>query len=199
MPNKQRLILMRLSISLLLVCAWLISSPRALGQTPPLPSDGWRVCQDLGVGAVPGLAEERQRFVLCRIPPGWQVQVYCLDPGVTPPAVGTYCSLLGDNVFWCGDSVQQLSLYGILQYPPTATATQTPTATLTATATNIPPSATPIPSQTAPATRTSAPRATARTAPGGPGNLEPISLGVLLVFAGLTGTVVLARKYLRRS
>lgn len=131
-------------------------------QTPPLPSEGWRVCQDLGVGSVPGLVEDRQRFALCNPPTGWEVQAYCLNPGVTPPGIGALCSLIGESTFWCGDTIQQLELYAILQIPPT------PTETPTATATNTP-SATPTPTETATntptETATSIPTATASSTP----------------------------------
>jgi hypothetical protein len=202
MRMKYRILLLAFLFSSLSFSIWLNARGSVLGQTPPLPAEGWRVCQDLGVGVVPGLSEERQRFVLCNNPPGWEVQVYCLDPGSAPPDIGTNCSLLGDNIFWCGDSVQQLQLYGILQIPPTATASATATATLTATATSLPPSATPLPSQTQPAaTRTSAPRptATARVAPGGPGNLAQIYAGAIVALAVLMAGIVLFSRLTRRS
>lgn len=191
-------------------------------QTPPLPTEGWRVCQDLGVGSVPGLAEDRQRFAVCNPSTGWEVQAYCLNPGVTPPGIGTLCSLVGESTFWCGDTVQQLELYGILQIPPTptetstATATNTPSATPTptATATNTPTatassiptataSSTPLPTSTLVATRPPAiasPTSTPplpRVAPGGPGNLEAVSISILLAGALLAGLITIVRQYKR--
>lgn len=201
MPIKQRFFLTGIITGILLVTIWLNANANPHQQTPPLPTDGWRVCQDLGVGSVPGLGEDRQRFVLCNPPTGWQVQVYCLNPGVTPPGVGAYCSLVSGNTFWCGDTVQQLELYGILQIPPTPTATATATNTATPTATALPPTATLQPSQTPPPAATQAPTviatAVVRVAPGGPGNLGVISIGILFSSALLAGAVILARRQSR--
>lgn len=223
MPKKDRTLLIGLIFNLLFLSTWFDAKASAARQTPPLPTEGWRVCEDLGVGTVPGLGEERQRFLVCNNPAGWEVQAYCLDPGQTPPSVGAYCSLVGENTLWCGDAVQQIEIYAILQIPPTPsatpTATQTSTATMTPTATPsptstmtstatpipsasaVPPSATPLPSQTAPAaTQAPAPRPTAtqRIAPGGPGNLGRIGLGALLTGTMLIGMVLLVRKGSRR-
>lgn len=191
MSKTQRHLLTGLITFILTFSIWFIARADALQQAPPLPTDGWRVCQDLGVGSIPGLGEDRQRFVLCNNPTGWQVQVYCLNPGVTPPPVGAYCSLVSGSTFWCGNGVQQLEFYAILQLPPT------PTATATATATSIPPTLTPLPSQTQPAA-TRAPTAAAttvvRVAPGGPGNLGLFIAGSLLSAMLLAGIVLLIRR-----
>ena len=134
--------------------AELQSNPRAQGD---LPEFGWTVCADLGVGPVPGLGEYRQRFDLCN-GAGWRIQAYCLDPGVEAPATGTICSLTG-GVIWCGENVQKLKEYLIIETPlPTATET----VTLTATSTNTPtatPSQTPSATPTAMATKTLIPAA----------------------------------------
>lgn len=194
MPIKRRFFLTGIITGILLFTIWLNANANPHIQAPPLPTDGWRVCQDLGVGSVPGLGEDRQRFVLCNPPTGWQVQVYCLNPGVTPPGVGDYCSLVGGTTFWCGDAVQQLEFYGILQIPPTPTAT----ATATNTATTIPPTATVLPSQTLPPAATQAPTVVAtaviRVAPGGPGNLGIISISILFSSAVIAGAFILSRQ-----
>jgi len=136
--------------------AELRSNPRAPGD---LPEFGWTVCADFGVGLVPGLGEYRQRFDLCN-GAGWRIQAYCLDPGVEAHPIGMICSLTG-GVFWCGDNVQELKEYLIIETPvpvvitltPTPTATET--VTLTATSTNTPtPSQTPSATPTAIATET---------------------------------------------
>jgi hypothetical protein len=137
----------------LLIGALLIFSPlgqvlaRGLGQ---LPQHGWTICEDLGVGYEPGMPEERQMFRLCHSA-GWELIAYCLDPGVDPPGVGRYCSMINDDVFWCGDDVQELNRLYPLQTPtdppvdpdtptptPTWTSTPTHTPTSTATTTNTP-------------------------------------------------------------
>lgn len=202
MTKTQRHILTGLLTLVLTFSIAYIARAEALQQAPPLPTDGWRVCQDLGIGSVPGLGEDRQRFVLCNPPTGWQVQAYCLNPGVTPPSVGAYCSMVSDSTFWCGDGIQQLEFYGILQLPPTPTSTFTATATSTATTTSIPPTFTPGPSQTAPAaTRapTTAATPVVRVAPGGPGNREWIVAGAVLLSSLLAGVAwLIHRKILSR-
>ncbi|TLN01881.1 cell surface glycoprotein related protein, partial [bacterium] len=94
-----------------------------------------------------------------------------------------------------------LELYGILQIPPTPTATATATNTATPTATALPPTATLLPSQTPPPAATQVPTvgvtAAVRVAPGGPGNLGVISIGILFSSAILAGAVILARRQSR--
>ena len=61
---------------------------------PPLadkPVYNWLVCQDLGVGPVPGLSEPRQRLRLCHNK-GWEVLAYCLRPDLPVPELGTTCT-----------------------------------------------------------------------------------------------------------
>lgn len=201
MSKTHRYLLAGFVTFLLTISIGFIAKAEAPLQAPPLPTEGWRVCEDLGIGSVPGLGENRQRFVLCNNPTGWQVLVYCLDPGMTPPSVGAYCSLINDGTFWCGDGIQQLEFYEIYQLPPTptstATDTATSTATATATATSIPPTLTPLPSQTVPAA-TQAPTTVVtnvvRVAPGGPGNLGWLIAGLSLTTGVLAGFFVLIRR-----
>ncbi len=125
------------------------------------PVDNWIVCQNLGVGVVPGLPDERQRFRLCHDQAGWEVVAYCLQPDLPAPVVGTICSLIDEDTFFCGSGIQNLRVYGVVQTPsPTPTATTTPTTTPT-----------PTPSET--------PRTTPRPRPGGAGNF---SWGALAYF-----------------
>lgn len=186
MRNKYPWLAIGCITGLLFVLLWINVKASSLRQTT-LPSEGWRVCRDLGVGSIPDLGEDRQRFAICLNPPGWEVQAYCLNPGDTPPEEGAYCSLLGGNTFWCGDAVQQLRLYAILQIPPTPTSTPTATSTATATATFLP-TASPVPSQTPRPAATQARTPTQRVVPGGPGNRARITFEILLgglIFTGL--------------
>lgn len=173
-----------------------------------LPSEGWVVCADLGIGSPPGAPGNVQLMLLCA-GNDWEVRAFCLEPAEPAPPLGAGCSLVGGNTFWCGEQYQLLQLYQIQQTPaPTATPTHTPTTTNTPTPTNTPfptntpvPSATPVPSVTLPPSLTpQQPAATvqpsATTAPdtqptvfvrpsaGGPGNLLPVA-SVLAVAAGL--------------
>lgn len=124
--------------------------PARLFQVPPeLPRFNWRVCEDLGVGPVPGVPDARARFRLCHNQ-GWQLLAYCLQPSRPAPEVGTICSRTSDGTYWCGEGIQNLQEYAVLQTPvPTATPspTSTPTATPTSTGTSplpaAPPSVTP--------------------------------------------------------
>lgn len=195
MHIKDRLFITAIIVSLLFVSTRLSAKANAPRQTPPLPVEGWRVCEDFGVGSIPGLGEPRQRFGICNN--GWEVQAYCLNPGETPPTVGEYCSMLNDDVFWCGDGIQQLQLFAILQIPPTPTPTPTATNTPTPTPTTIPPTATAVPSQTPPAATqapTARPTNIVRVSPGGPGNLGEVAFSAFLSIAGLAGIAWLMRR-----
>lgn len=112
-----------------------------------LPTYGWEVCADYGVGPVPGLGENRQRFALCHAD-GWKLQAYCLDPGVDAPPAGRICQRIDADRYWCGDTVQRLAEYGVIETPG-PTDTPTPTASATSTST---PTATQTPTVTASAT-----------------------------------------------
>ena len=145
----------------------------------PMPINNWYVCADLGIGPVPGLPDPRQRFKVCH-DSGWEVYTYCIEPNIPAPTLGTICSLINDQTFFCGAGVQSLTEYRILQTP--AASTGTPSVTPSPTATNT---ATPTPTNTATLTPTNTPTLTptplnsatplaARTPrphPGGQGNL----------------------------
>lgn len=175
-----------------------------------LPSEGWRVCADLGIGQPPGAPGNVQLLLLCA-GDDWEVRAFCLEPAEPAPPLNTGCSLITGSTFWCGEAYQLLQLYQIQQTPaPTATFTNTPTATSTPTSTNTPlptatpvpsstslPSATPQPSSTPPAvTATSAPDTQStvfvRPSAGGPSNLLPVA-SILAVVVGL-GLLAVARR-----
>ncbi len=103
----------------------------ALAAVSAKPTDGWRVCETLGLGSIPGLGGERERFRLCQ-GDGWQVLAYCVEVGKTPPPLNTLCSYVSDTQVWCGEAYQYLQEYAILA---TAVPSLTPTHTATATAT----------------------------------------------------------------
>lgn len=112
-----------------------------------LPRYNWRVCEDLGVGPVPGVPDNRQRFRLCHNQ-GWELLTYCLQPSRPAPSTGTICSRTNDDTFWCGNGIQNLRTYRVLQTPaPTSTPTNTPiptsTPTPTSTGTSAPPAEAP--------------------------------------------------------
>lgn len=138
-----------------LLLAILAGSRMASGQTrdiqaqfeQPYPIHGWRVCADLGVGSPPGMPGMVQIMELCQ-GEGWRIRAYCLEPLEPPPPLDTFCSLVGERTFWCGDQYQLLREFIILDTPSppdTATATSTPTPTNTPTLTASP---TPLPSLT---------------------------------------------------
>lgn len=156
-----------LGVVLLLIIAavlflWFRSAsdrPRSLPEGLPLelnqkPVYDWYVCEDLGIGPVPGVSDPRQRFRVCHNE-GWEVLAYCLQPNWPAPDVGAACALIDENTFWCGFGLQNLREYSVLQTPtptptplvPTATPTSSPTATSTALAATETPS-TPLPSAT---------------------------------------------------
>ncbi len=162
-----------------------------------MPLYNWHVCEDLWLGDVPGVPDQRVRLRLCSNQ-GWEILAYCLQPHLEAPPIDTTCENTGDDTYWCGDEYQLLRAYDILVTPtPTATNTNTPTATNTntptATNTNMPTAtatatatSTPTPTNTPTATNTqegpppvSTATAPPRTGPGGKGNLEWISLAFL--------------------
>lgn len=111
----------------------------------PRPIYDWYVCEELGVGAIPGVPEPRLRFRVCHND-GWELLAYCLQPNWPAPEVGSACALIDDNTFWCGEGLQNLREYAILQTPiPTTTPTlaQTETPTPTASVTPVTPTQTP--------------------------------------------------------
>lgn len=122
------------------------------GLQPPLkPIYGWYICEDLGLGPVPGLTDIRYRVKLCH-PDGWVVRAYCLRPLLENPPKGAECVRTGPLTYWCGDGVQPVKEYVTKQVPPTPTPTATPTPTSTPT-----------------------PTPTARPNPGGPGFADLIN------------------------
>jgi hypothetical protein len=105
------------------------------GLQPALkPIYGWYICEDLGLGPVPGLTDIRYRVKLCH-PDGWVVRAYCLRPLLENPPKGAECVRTGPLTYWCGDGVQPVKEYVTKQVPPTPTPTATPTPTPTPTAT----------------------------------------------------------------
>jgi hypothetical protein len=132
-------------------------------QTTP-PQYNWYVCEDLGIGSVPGLPGLYQRLRLCHRR-GWQVLAYCIEPNIPPPPLNTTCSRITADTYWCGDLFQLLREYALEETPtPAPTDTQTPVPTQTSTSTPLP-SATASPSPTASPTETNTP--TPATPPGG--------------------------------
>ena len=195
--------------SLLLLAGTIMLTSTALAGPLPqdvsLPPEGWQVCLVGGIETIPGVPDPRQVFELCHAD-GWRLQAYCLDPGIPIPLVGANCSQVGGGVFWCGASVQTLSLYGILQTPsPTETPTATPTSTATATSTptaTITPTVmnTATPTQNATSTPTwvvltSTPTKD-RVRSGGMGSLGPFlaGLGLFLAAAGAVTWKLLRRR-----
>jgi hypothetical protein len=162
-----------------------------LGATTAVkPVNGWIVCQDLGIGPVPGLPGPRQRFVLCH-PSGWQVRVYCLDTTKPPPPLGRSCTRISSDTYRCGNINQPLKEYQILVTPthtPTPTATQTPTLTPTSTPTSTStPVFTPTPVVVTPG----------RVRPGGGGNgglvLRTVGAAVFSLLCAAISFLILTR------
>lgn len=173
-----------------------------------LPAQGWSVCLVGGLESIPGVGE-RQVFELCQ-GDGWRVRVYCLDPNQPAPAQGDRCSLLGGDTFWCGDGVQQLQYFAMLETPapvevsPTATFTATVTAiaTATVTATTTATASATAAATAAPAqeTATPTPRSTPYERPraGGQGNLPfflaGLALAGMVTLAGFFGAWLLRHR-----
>ena len=168
-----------------------------------LPSEGWVVCGDLGIGSPPGAPGNVQLMLLCA-GNDWEVRAFCLEPAEPAPPLGAGCSLVGGVTFWCGEQYQLLQLYQI-QQTPAPTNTLVPTNTYTPIPTNTPrppntpsPTFLPIPSLTprqptvtlAPDTQ---PTVFVRPSAGGPGNLLPVA-SVLALAAGLALLVAARRR-----
>ncbi len=156
-----------------------------------LPSEGWSVCQDLGVIQLPGGGEPVQQMVMCS-GEGWRIHVFCTEPQKPAPALNTSCSMVNSTDFWCGDTVQVLRQYEVLATPAateTATPTNTPLPTSTPTPTATPTlTTTPQPSVTPSATLTAVsqtPPSTpfVRPPPGGPGSPQ-LFFSILAILGG---------------
>jgi len=146
---------------------------------------GWQVCAIAEIGPIPGLGN-RQKVELCHSD-GWRIMTYCLDPDLPVPAVGEFCSQTSAGVFWCGDDVQRLQFFSIMETPGPQEATRTRTPTPSATPTRLP-------TLTKTLTRTALPQIEESSTPqasatpyyrpqaGGPGNLE-VGGGMLAMLA----------------
>lgn len=162
-----------------------LHSPEELLQGP-LPVYNWHVCGDLGILLVPGVGM-RAQFLLCHNQ-GWELQAYCLQPALPAPELGTVCSRVNEDTFWCGASIQNLREFRVLQTPtPTPTETPTPTLTLTPTPTNT---STPTITQTPTTPQSPTPTPTRPPRPGGSGSIEWIGLFlayglIVLLFSAL--------------
>jgi hypothetical protein len=203
--------LILIGIFVLGVTAWLAyrvasssRGARASSALAPKPINNWYVCANLGIGPVPGLPDPRQRFKVCH-DSGWEVYAYCIEPNIPAPTIGTVCTLINDQTFFCGAGVQSLREYRILQTPAAGTGTPsvTPSPTTTNTATPTPTNTTtPTPTNTATLTASptpinnTTPRAprTPRPRPGGPGNLSTwqhmmsmLGVGLLLLVGAILG------------
>lgn len=163
------------------------------------PSSNWRVCRNLGVGPVPGLGIRRLRFRLCHSE-GWEVLVYCLQPDLPAPPVGTRCSRINEDTYHCGSGLQRLREYSVAETP-----TPLPTPTSPPTSTPLPPTpSTPTtpaspsgPPRTAPPEKEKppkAPRPTPRAPSGGRGNFDLSGLLDLSWLAGPTKTPFLPHR-----
>lgn len=192
---SKRLFLFLLGLIIILVLLALIwtrvdSSPHLIplaeGNAAPSakPIYNWRVCQDLGMGTIPGVPGQRQRFRLCHRR-GWVVLSYCLQPSWPAPSVGSICTRFNEDTYYCGSGIQNLREYLIEETPtatptltntatptPTNTITPTPTNTVTTTPTNtVTPTPTNTPTPTAtPILVTETPTITQRPRAGGVGN-----------------------------
>lgn len=178
--------LLGVSLSSLFITGKIIAAPPAQSDTPV---HGWNVCEDLGMGAIPGLGDTRQRFRLCNS--GWEILTYCLDPGEAPPTVGAMCSRVSEDVYWCSDAAQQIRFYEMVQtpapeQPPAPTHTPTPTVTSTPTPTNTTQPPSPPQESEEEEEEEAAPTAqpAPRPQPGGPGNLGYLLAAGFTVLGG---------------
>lgn len=177
-----------------------INSVNAKSQNHDLPKYGWIVCEDLGIGPVPGYGNQH-RLRLCN-QSNWEVLAFCLQPGRTTPPIGTVCSMTTHEIFWCVGDVQRLKLYETIIEPtptPTMTITTTAIPTYTSTPTEIPtepPTLTPTSIQTITITPTSRDRL------GGNVNVETTEIGSLLfgifvIICGITTALIDWKKITR--
>jgi len=176
-------ILLAVIVTSLMITARIVAAPESQSDTPV---HGWNVCEDLGMGSVPGVGDTRQRFRLCNS--GWELLTYCLNPLMTAPSVGMQCSRISENRYWCGDSVQEVQFYQMVQTPaPEAQATRTQTPTVTFTPTSPPPTSPPE-DQSRGGGEEEQPAPTAQPAPrpqpGGPGNLGYLLAAGLVLLGG---------------
>lgn len=161
----RRIIFAALLLTTILVGGWLTWSvlpgtvqaaaiPLYVQAPAEKPIEGWTVCADLGVGTVPGQPSPRQRVRLCH-ESGWVVNTYCLRPDLPVPILGTTCTRTSEDSYFCGNGLQPLREYRIVETPvPTPTPTSTPILVTRA------PTVTPVPSR--------------RPAPGGDGYRDVI-------------------------
>jgi hypothetical protein len=114
--------------SFLLIGLEIVYPKLNVSQPKDMPIDGWVICEDLGIGEVPGHTPA-QRFRLCN-GDSWELLAYCLNQSLPAPPEGTVCERINEDTFWCGDEYQPIRIYEI---QPTSTAVPTETATRTAT------------------------------------------------------------------
>jgi hypothetical protein len=100
------------------------------------PTYNWFVCEDLGLGVVPGVPGLRQILRLCHNQ-GWEIRAYCLQPGVPVPPIGSTCSNTPEDTFWCGDGFQILQEFA-QDVTPTASPVPLETNTAVPTQTSLP-------------------------------------------------------------
>lgn len=173
-------------VLLIILVAYLMASGRprspsinAQALEGPKPTDNWYVCAVLGMGPVPGVNGQRLRFRLCHNE-GWEVLAYCLQPRWPAPELGATCTRIDENTYWCGEGLQNLREYGILQTPvPTfpAVSTSVPTATFPPPLAQATPTiATVAPTATAPPPTPTRVAASVRQSPGGKGFLAWLGL-----------------------
>jgi len=170
-----------------------LHSPEELLQGP-LPVYNWHVCGDLGIGFVPGIGM-RAQFLLCHNQ-GWELQAYCLQPALPAPEIGTVCSRVNEDTFWCGAGIQNLREFRILQAPtPTPTITPSPTFTLTPTPTNT---STPTITPTPTTPRSPTPTPTRPPRPGGSGSIEWVGIfaayGLIVLFLSALAYFLVSKK-----
>lgn len=160
-----------------------------LQQVTP-PRYNWYVCEDLGVGSVPGVPGLYQRMRLCHRQ-GWQVLAYCIEPDIPPPPLNTICARISTDTYWCGDLFQLLREYAQEETPtPAPTDTQTPVPTQTGTST---PTSTPLPSATASPSVTPSPLPTLTSTPQiatPPAGTVPPNQITVTAPPGITGTAL---------
>jgi hypothetical protein len=126
-----------------IVLAWVpvySTPPAGPSLQEPMPPEGWTVCEVGELEYIQEVNEVRQVFKVCNAQ-GWEIKVFCTQPGIPAPGDGTGCSYEPGGTFWCGGSVQVLKFFAIIQEPP-PTETPTPTPVPTDTPTAVEPSAT---------------------------------------------------------